>query len=83
MQGASPTLGRRVVVTGLAGAGKSTLSVALAAKTGRPEAELLETMTRQNPSGRLLTPDEVASSIAWLCHPDQAMVNGQALVIGG
>jgi adenylate kinase family enzyme len=32
----SPVLGRRVVVTGLAGSGKSTLSIALAAKTGLP-----------------------------------------------
>jgi NAD(P)-dependent dehydrogenase (short-subunit alcohol dehydrogenase family) len=56
---------------------------AIAAKTGRSEADLLEAMTRQNPAGRLLTPDEVASTIAWLCHPDQAMVNGQAIVVGG
>jgi NAD(P)-dependent dehydrogenase (short-subunit alcohol dehydrogenase family) len=56
---------------------------AIAEKTGRSEAELLETMIEQNPAGRLVTPDEVASTIAWLCHPDQAMVNGQAIVVGG
>ena len=33
-------LGRRIVVTGLAGSGKSTLSVALAAKTGLPLVHL-------------------------------------------
>jgi len=56
---------------------------ALAEMTGRKGAELLDAMISQNPSGRLLTPEEVASSIAWLCHPDQAMVTGQAIVIGG
>jgi NAD(P)-dependent dehydrogenase (short-subunit alcohol dehydrogenase family) len=56
---------------------------AIAEKTGRSEAELLEAMIHNNPAGRLLTPEEVASTVAWLCHPDQAMVSGQALVVGG
>jgi len=34
------TLGRRIVVTGMAGSGKSTLSVALGAKTGLPVIHL-------------------------------------------
>ena len=33
-------LGRRIVVTGLAGSGKSTLSLALAAKTSLPVIHL-------------------------------------------
>ena len=36
----SPALGRRVVVTGLAGSGKSTLSLALCAKTSLPVIHL-------------------------------------------
>ena len=40
MSEAPPALGRRVVVTGLAGSGKSTFSLALAAKTGLPVIHL-------------------------------------------
>ena len=40
MSEASSSLGRRVVVTGIAGSGKSTLSLALAAKTGLPVIHL-------------------------------------------
>ena len=36
MTTAPPEIGRRIIVTGLAGSGKSTLSVALAAMTGLP-----------------------------------------------
>ena len=40
MSGTRSALGRRVVVTGLAGSGKSTFSLALAAKTGLPVIHL-------------------------------------------
>jgi adenylate kinase family enzyme len=40
MSEAPSALGRRVIVTGLAGSGKSTLSLALAAKTGLPVIHL-------------------------------------------
>jgi adenylate kinase family enzyme len=40
MREASSALGRRVVVTGLAGSGKSTFAVALAARTGLPVIHL-------------------------------------------
>ena len=40
MNEAPLALGRRVIVTGLAGSGKSTLSLALAAKTGLPVIHL-------------------------------------------
>src|SRR5687767_5249835 len=40
MSDAPPVLGRRIVVTGLAGSGKSTFSLALGAKTGLPVLHL-------------------------------------------
>jgi adenylate kinase family enzyme len=40
MSEAPLVLGRRVIVTGLAGSGKSTFSLALAAKTGLPVIHL-------------------------------------------
>ena len=40
MSQAPSALGRRVIVTGLAGSGKSTFSLALAAKTGLPVIHL-------------------------------------------
>jgi NAD(P)-dependent dehydrogenase (short-subunit alcohol dehydrogenase family) len=55
----------------------------LAEALGRP-LEVVRTMLMRNvPMGRLITPEEVASAVCWLCHPEQAMVTGHALVISG
>lgn len=56
---------------------------ALHAATGLPADDLRDALVRHNPVGRMLTPDEVASSVAWLCQPEQAMVTGHALVLSG
>jgi enoyl-[acyl-carrier protein] reductase III len=36
-----------------------------------------------NPVGRLVSPDDVAGAVAFLCSPDADMVRGQALVVDG
>ncbi len=53
------------------------------AKTGRTAAEARQQLARQNPSGRLVQPDEVAATLLWLCGPDSASVNGQAIAVDG
>lgn len=35
------------------------------------------------PAGRLVTPDDVAGVVAFLCSPDAAMIRGQVIVIDG
>ena len=36
-----------------------------------------------NPVGRLVTPDDIAGAVAFLCSPDAAMVRGQIVVVDG
>jgi enoyl-[acyl-carrier protein] reductase III len=36
-----------------------------------------------NPAGRLVTPDDVAGVVSFLCSPDAEMIRGQTLVIDG
>ncbi len=55
----------------------------IAKKTGRSEEEALKTFTRSNPSGRLVSPAEIAAAARWLASPEAASVNGQAIVIDG
>ena len=54
-----------------------------AERTGRSEDDVRAKYAAANAGGRLIEPDEVARVAAWLCAPEQADVNGRALVIDG
>lgn len=47
-----------------------------------PESERAA-LERRQPSGRLVSPDEVASAICFLAHPDQAVITGTVLAVDG
>ena len=55
----------------------------ISASTGRGEAEALAELTRFNPQGRLITPEEVASAVLWLCLPESRSITGQAIAVAG
>ena len=40
-------------------------------------------LARDNPDGRLISPDDVAAKVLWLCSPAANAVNGKAIVIAG
>ena len=45
--------------------------------------EAMKMVTRLNPRGELIRPEEVASAVGWLCSPAAAAVNGVAIPIAG
>jgi len=51
--------------------------------TGRSPAEARELLLRRNPQRRLVSPDEVAATVAWLCLPESQSINGQAISLSG
>jgi len=51
--------------------------------TTRTEVEARDILSAMNPSGRLVTADEVAASIVHLCRPDSRSITGAALTIDG
>jgi NAD(P)-dependent dehydrogenase (short-subunit alcohol dehydrogenase family) len=55
----------------------------ISAVTGRKLEEALQAMTKSNPQGRLIQPDEVANAVAWLCLPGSDSVTGQSIVVAG
>lgn len=55
----------------------------IVAKTGRSAAATRETLTARNPQKRLVTPEEVAAAVAWLCLPESAAITGQAISVSG
>jgi 3-hydroxybutyrate dehydrogenase len=52
-------------------------------KTGRTEQEARAELAAANPQKRLVQSEEVASAVAWLCQPDAAAMNGQAIAVAG
>jgi 3-hydroxybutyrate dehydrogenase len=55
----------------------------IAAKTGRSEEVALAEMLKANPSGRLISPDEVAAAVVFLCSPGAAAITGTTLTVAG
>ncbi len=53
------------------------------AKTGRSREAALEELTKVNPQGRLVRPEEVAAAVVWLCRDDAASMTGQAIAVAG
>jgi len=56
---------------------------AITAKTGRSEEEARAALAASNPQGRLITPDEVAQTIVWLCGDGASGINGAAVPVAG
>lgn len=52
-------------------------------KTGRSRDEAAAALTAHNPQGRLVTPDEVAAAVAFLCLPSSGAITGQCLMVDG
>ena len=48
-----------------------------------PQKEEMLEMGARNPVGRMVTPEDVAACVAFLCSPEAEMVRGQTLVVDG
>ena len=55
----------------------------IAARAGRSRSEALDTLLATNPQRRLITPQEVAHTVLWLCSPGTESVTGQSIVLAG
>lgn len=55
----------------------------ITARTGRSEAESRAELTRPNPQGRLVQPEEVAAAALFLAGDAAAAINGAAIPIAG
>lgn len=52
-------------------------------KTKRTREQAISELVAHNPQGRLVTPEEVAEAVGWLCLPTAASINGQSIMVDG
>ena len=48
-----------------------------------PNREAMLEMGLRNPTGRMVTPDDLAACVTFLCSPEADMIRGQTLVVDG
>lgn len=58
-------------------------SQSIAQHTGRSETDAKTMLAQYNPQGRLVTPQEVAEAVAFLCREDASAITGQSIVVAG
>jgi len=51
--------------------------------SGRDGGDVKSEIENMSPMGRMVTPEEVAESVAWLCLPSSASITGQSIVVAG
>lgn len=47
------------------------------------DSELISRLIRKIPAGRLVTPEDVARVVEFLCSPDSDMIRGQTIIVDG
>ena len=47
------------------------------------EAGIIEKAKANTPAGRLVTPEDVAEAVGFLCSPAASMIRGQVIVVDG
>jgi 3-hydroxybutyrate dehydrogenase len=52
-------------------------------KTGLSRDAALAELTKHNPQARLVTPEEVADAVLWLCGEGATAITGQAIAVAG
>ena len=52
-------------------------------KTDRSRERAIAELAKHNPQGRLITPQEVADAVLWLCGEGAGAITGQAIAVAG
>jgi 3-hydroxybutyrate dehydrogenase len=52
-------------------------------KTGRSREQAVAELAKHNPQGRLVTPQQVADTVLWLCGEGAGAITGQAIAVAG